>query len=428
MRILYSLAFYLLIPFVLLRLCWRAIKAPAYARRWAERFGFFAGGMESELRDGGKPVIWVHAVSVGETLAALPMIKALQARHPEARLVVTTITPTGSERVRASLGDSVFHVYAPYDLPDCVSRFLNRVKPRVLVVMETELWPNIIAGCHRRAIPVVLANARLSAKSARGYQRFAVLAGPMVRRLSCVAAQHDDDARRFYDLGLARNQCEVTGSIKFDLNLSAALREQARALKVQWSDQGRRPVCIAASTHQGEDEQVLEAFAIARRQQPELRLVLVPRHPERFDRVAAICRQAGYTVARRSRGDSIGTDTDIVLGDTMGELLLMLGASDFAYIGGSLVPTGGHNMIEAAAWGIPVLTGPHLFNFAEASRLLTGAGGMAIVGSEAELGEAMAGLAGDKEGRLAKGRAALQVAEANRGALERLLAIIERYL
>jgi len=421
MRLLYTLLFYLLLPLVLLRLCWRALKAPAYARRWAERFGFFTGPQA------GQPVIWVHAVSVGETLAALPMIKALQAQYPQALLAVTTTTPTGSERVRTALGDSVFHVYAPYDLPDCVGRFLRRLKPQLMVIMETELWPNTIAACAQRQIPVVLANARLSAKSARGYQRFARLVTPMVRRLSCVAAQHRDDALRFQRLGIPDAQVEVTGSIKFDLQLDDKLKSQAQGLKTQWSLQGKRLLWIAASTHQGEDEQILAAFAKAREKHPELLLILVPRHPERFARVDRLCVEAGYNVARRSRQEVVTADTDILLGDTMGELLLLLGTSDMAFIGGSLVPTGGHNMIEAAAWGVPVVTGPHLFNFAEASRLLTDAGGMTVVDSTEALADTLKDWIGAPAQRQAAGSAALAVAEANRGALARLLGIIGRY-
>lgn len=422
MRLLYTLLFYLLLPLVLLRLCWRALRAPAYARRWAERFGFFTGPQSDQ------PVIWVHAVSVGETLAALPMIKALQAQYPNALLAVTTTTPTGSERVRAALGDSVFHVYAPYDLPDCLARFLSRLNPQLLIIMETELWPNTIAACAQRQIPVVLANARLSAKSARGYQRFARLAKPMVQRLSCVAAQHRDDAQRFQALGLSDTQVEVTGSIKFDLQLGETLKSEAQTLKDQWSLGGKRLLWIAASTHQGEDEQVLAAFTRVREVQPEVLLILVPRHPERFERVGRLCAEAGYRVARRSLQQAVTAETDILLGDTMGELLLLLGTSDIAYIGGSLVPTGGHNMIEAAAWGIPVVTGPHLFNFAEASRLLTEAGGMAVVETAEALADTLTGWMQMPEQRRAAGSAALAVADANRGALERLLGIIGRQL
>ncbi len=414
MRHLYSFCFYLLLPVVLLRLWWRARKAPAYGRRWAERFGLFPAPVSD------KPVIWLHAVSVGETLAALPLIEALLQRYSEAQLVVTTTTPTGSERVRAALGERVFHVYMPYDIPLALGAFLRRINPRLLIIMETELWPNTVAACAARQIPVLLANGRLSAKSARGYRRFAALTRPMLGQLQ-VAAQHWDDGERLLELGLPRQQLTVTGNIKFDLALDDELRARAAAIKVDWSDGGSRLVWMAASTHVGEDEQVLAAFARLKAEQPNSLLVLVPRHPERFDAVAELCETEGYSVQRRSRGQPLAVDTDILLGDTMGELLTLLGACDMAFIGGSLVATGGHNLIEPAAWGLPILSGPHLFNFAEVSRLLSGADALAIVKDSDRLAEQLLTLAAEPEKRRAMGVAARQVAEANRGALQRLL-------
>jgi 3-deoxy-D-manno-octulosonic-acid transferase len=415
-RYLYTAFFYLITPLILLRLMWRARLAPAYAERWSERFGFFKA---ANIKPIGS--IWVHAVSVGETLAALPMIKALQARYPELTLVVTTTTPTGSERVRAVLGDSVFHVYAPYDLPDCLSRFIARVKPQLAIIMETELWPNTIHACHQRDIPVVVANARLSAKSARGYQRFAALAQPMLSELSVVAAQHQDDASRFQSLGLTSEQSQVTGSIKFDITIDEALNTQAEALRQDWGVE--RPILLAASTHLGEDEKVLEAFAAISRQQPDALLVLVPRHPERFGSVADLCRQQ-FTVQKRSDGGPVEADTQVLVGDTMGEMMKFFGACDIAFMGGSWIESGGHNMIEPAAWGKPILSGPSLFNFAEVSRLLIEAQGMQVVDNPAQLAESVVQLIGNTDQQQAMGQKALAVADANRGALDRLLAII----
>ncbi|BFM14006.1 lipid IV(A) 3-deoxy-D-manno-octulosonic acid transferase [Maricurvus nonylphenolicus] len=418
MRYLYTAFFYLITPFILLRLLWRSRLAPAYAKRWQERFGFFGHVRAQDS-------IWVHAVSVGETLAALPMIKSLMQRYPDTPIVVTTTTPTGSERVKAALGDSVLHVYAPYDMPGCVGRFLNRVQPKLAIIMETELWPNTVAACHRRGIPVVLANARLSAKSAKGYQRFSALAAPMLSQLSVVGAQHHDDAQRFYDLGLSQQQCQVTGSIKFDITLGEELRSAAQDLHNDWADCSGRPILLAASTHLGEDEKVLQGFHRILEQQPTTLLVLVPRHPERFDKVADLCRQQ-FTIQRRSEGGRIEGGTQVLVGDTMGEMMTFFGACDMAFMGGSWIESGGHNMIEPAAWGKPVFTGPSLFNFAEVSRLLIEAEGMGVVDTPEALASEVCRLIENPDQAKAMGENALAVADANRGALDRLLAIIDQ--
>lgn len=415
-RLLYSLLLYLLLPAILLRLCWRALRAPAYARRWGERFGRVA-------RLPG-PVIWVHAVSVGETLAALPLIRRLLAAHPRARLLVTTTTPTGSAQVRAALGEGVAHCYAPYDFPHAVRRFLDLVRPALLIVMETELWPNLLHGCARRGIPVVLANARLSARSAAGYARVAALTQPMLAALTRVAAQTREDGERLLALGLAPDRLQVTGNIKFDLELDDALRERTRCLRDQWRG-GARPIWLAASTHEGEDEPVLATHRRLLASRPDALLVLVPRHPERFERVHALCRRQGFAVVRRSEGRQPAADAQVLLGDTMGELLAFCGAVDLVFVGGSLVPVGGHNLIEPAAWGRPVLSGPELFNFEEAAALLAAGGGLRICADGGALAAAVVELLGQPERCAAMGAAAHAVAEVNRGALARLVAIID---
>jgi 3-deoxy-D-manno-octulosonic-acid transferase len=421
-RLLYSLLLYLLLPAVLLRLCWRARRAPDYARRWGERFGWVAPL--------SGPVIWVHSVSVGETLAAAPLIRHLLARHPRATLLVTTTTPTGSQRVHALFGTSVAHCYAPYDFPDAVARFLRRVRPTLLVVMETELWPNLLHACAARGIPVVLANARLSTRSARGYRRVRWLTAPMLRALTAVAAQTPPDGERFLALGLAPAKLQVTGNLKFDLELTPALRAQAAALQRSWAGPLNRPVWLAASTHAGEDALILAAHAGILRALPMALLVLVPRHPERFATVAAASRRAGFRTAQRSAtraspDDLIPADQQILLGDTMGELPVFCGAADVVFVGGSLVPVGGHNLIEPAAWGRPVLAGPHLFNFAEAAALLQAEGGLRICGDGAELESAVIELLTEPDYREQVGARARAVAEANRGALARLTLVIE---
>lgn len=420
----YSALLYLLVPLLLVRL-WRRsrrLRQPAAWRRLGERFGF----VEAVPR--AQSPVWVHAVSVGETIAAIPLIKALQHRYPRLRFIVTTTTPTGSERVRAAFGQQSLHCYMPYDLPDAVARFLRRINPCLLIIMETELWPNTLAACHRRGIPVVLANARLSAKSARGYRRLAMLTRPMLRRLSVVAAQHGDDRRRFAELGLPAAASAVTGSIKFDLTVSDAQLQAAAQLKRDWSNGGRRTVWLAASTHDGEDEEIVRAFAEVCNQLDNPLLVVVPRHPERFERVFELCRNHGYRLSRRSRGVATGPDIQIVLGDTMGELLVLFGACDIAFVGGSLIDRGGHNLIEPAAWGVPVLSGPSLFNFQEVSRLLQSVGGLTIVADYRQLASAVVALGRDGERRRRQGEAARDAAAANRGALNKLTGIIERFL
>ncbi len=426
-RLLYTLLIYLCLPLILLRLLWRGGRAPAYRRRWGERFGFV------ERLPDAQPVIWVHSVSVGETIAAAPMIRRLQKKYPDATLLVTTMTPTGSAQVKKIFGNRVEHCYAPYDMPDAIARFLRRTHPAILVIMETELWPNLIHACHQRAIPAVLANARLSAKSAAGYAKVGRLSRPMLRELTAIAAQTKADGERFIQLGVSNTALEITGNIKFDLQLDAALREKAALLKKQWQGSSPRPVFLAASTHRGEDEIVLDAYSQVLEQRPDLLLVLVPRHPERFDEVAALCRERDYCLQRRSEtgpGDSrqLESSVQILLGDTMGELLSFCGASDFTFVGGSLVDVGGHNLIEPAAWGVPVLSGPHLFNFTEVGRLLTEAGGLAISATATELAEQVVALLVDTDLHQQMSSAALAVTEANRGALDRLTKLLENQI
>lgn len=421
MRWFYSLFFYMCLPLVLGRLWWRARKAPAYALRWRERFGFVCA------RTNGQPLIWVHAVSVGESLAALPLIEQLQRRYPNYDLLVTTTTPTGSERVISALGESVLHVYAPYDLPDCLHRFIRRLGPSLAIIMETELWPNTIAACRQHQIPVLLANGRLSEKSARGYKRFLWLVKPMLQAMSTITVQHADDAERFTSLGVDAKQLVVTGNIKFDLTLDEDVVALALANRLRWQGSKSRPILLAASTHQGEDTLLLEAFATLLQSHPDLLLVLVPRHPERFDRVAQEAA-GGFRVQRHSKGGAIELQTQVLVGDTMGELMAFIGASDVVFMGGTWVNNGGHNFIEPAAWAKPIVSGPSLFNFSEVSRLLIDAGALEVVSSPAQLVAVVGGLLAAPEQAQAMGVAAKQVAEANRGALERLLSEVDSLL
>jgi 3-deoxy-D-manno-octulosonic-acid transferase len=415
----YTLLLYLLTPVVLFRLLLRALKAPDYRRRWPERFGFAPAPYPSP------GAIWVHAVSVGETQAALPLIRALLRNHPERSMIVTTTTPTGSGRVRDALGGRVYHCYLPYDLPDALGRFLGRLQPALLLVMETEIWPNLYRACQRRGIPVLLANARLSPRSFRGYARVRPLAAQALSRLRLVAAQSDADAQRFVALGAPAARVRALGNIKFDIQIAAAEIAEGRALRERIG--AERPVLIAASTHAGEEQQVLEAFASIRRQQPDCRLILVPRHPERFAEAGRLAAQCGYRVARRSSGDDPG-DADVYLGDTLGELVRLFAAADVAFVGGSLVPVGGHNILEPAALGVPVLHGPHMFNFVEAADRLGEAGASEQVANATELAERALILLHDSEARKRAGTAGRHVIETNRGALERLSAEVQAAL
>lgn len=421
MRLLYTTLFYLALPLVITRLMWRSRSAPAYAERWSERFGFF------DPLPLDRKTLWVHAVSVGETLAALPMIRQLQERYPNHQLLVTTMTPTGSERVKAALGDSVFHVYAPYDLPDAVNRFLKRARPELALIMETELWPNILRGCQRHSIPTVIANARLSEKSARGYQRFQGTARAMLDCVTAIAAQSPADAERLKAIGAEDQKITVTGSIKFDISVNQEQRHKAELYRNRWQGTSQRPILLAASTHEGEDELLLETLKQLHIEHPDTLLVIVPRHPERFDRVTALAEQSFHT-QRHSKGGPVTDQTQVLIGDSMGEMMALLGACDICFMGGSWVENGGHNLIEPAIWAKPQFTGPSLFNFAEVSELLLNAGGIAVVDTPQHLAESVSNLLNQPDRARAMGEAALQVAEQNKGALGRLLEVIDQQL
>jgi 3-deoxy-D-manno-octulosonic-acid transferase len=412
-RALYTLLFHLALPLVFARLIWRARRAPAYRARIGERF---AVGLPA-FQPGG---IWVHAVSVGESIAAAPMIRALMERYPLLPITVTCMTPTGSERIKALFGDGVQHCYLPYDLPWAAARFLQRLQPKLAVVMETELWPNHIHQCAQRGIPVALANARLSERSARGYARFARLTAPMLAELSLIAVQTNAEAARFRKLGAREESVQVTGSIKFDLNIDPALPGSASQLRQQW-DAMSRPIWIGASTHSGEDEILLAAHRLLLAERPDALLILVPRHPERFRSVYELCGKQGFSTVRRSLAELPKPETQVVLGDTMGELLFLFALADVAFVGGSLVPTGGHNLLEPAALGKPVLTGPHLFNFLDIAAQLRDAGALAEVSNAPELASAIELFWNDPE-RAEKARSAgLKVLKNNQGALGRVL-------
>ena len=420
-RFFYSLLLYLLSPLALVRLYLRSKKAPAYWQRKRERFGFF------RPPDPGKPIIWVHSVSMGETIASGPLVKQLQNNYPAHRVLITTMTPTGSAQVGKIHGDSVDHVYASYDLPGAVRRFLNKVKPVMAIVIDTELWPNTIAACYERSIPVLVTNARLSERSARGYGHFSFLTRPMLKEISMVAAQNHETGRRFLKLGLPEQQLSVTGSIKFDLDVSSKTISAGQALRQQWQqgmDSDIR-ILVAASTHEGEDQQVLDAFKTILTESPEVRLLLVPRHPERFDSVHQLILDNQLSVVRHSEGTRPSDETRVILGDTMGEMMKLFAASDIAFVGGSLVPTGGHNMLEPAALNLPVLSGPHVFNFEEISESLIQAGGMKLVNDSEALARSTIQLVQDQDEYESMSLRAGEFVRENRGALQKTLLLVD---
>lgn len=412
-RFLYTFLLLLALPYIFLRLLWKSRRSSAYRKRMAERLGIYPFKLEQ--------CVWVHAVSVGETLAAIPLIKALQTHFAPLPIVVTTMTPTGAQRVKAMLGDSVIHAYLPYDFPFAVAGFLRAAKPKVAVMMETELWPNLLAACHKRHIPVCVVNARLSEKSAQGYQKIAPLTRDMLRRITVIAAHGEADAKRFIALGATNNQLLITGNLKFDLEIPHDLIEKSRQLRNELGNE--RFIWVAASTHEGEEEQILAAHKMLRKINNKALLVLVPRHPERFDAIAKMSAQS-FVTARRSLQQTCTQDTAVYVGDTMGELLLMYAVSDVAFVGGSLIERGGHNLLEPAALGKPVISGTQLFNFAEISELFAAANALKKVTDAHALAAALIALMEQPGERKAMGMRAMQVVAENRGALQKQFDVI----
>ncbi|BDH44001.1 3-deoxy-D-manno-octulosonic acid transferase [Salmonella enterica subsp. enterica serovar Choleraesuis] len=419
LQLLYTALLYLIQPLIWIRLLLRSRKAPAYRKRWGERYGFY----KRPMQQGG---ILLHSVSVGETLAAVPLVRALRHRYPELPITVTTMTPTGSERVLSAFGNDVQHVYLPYDLPDALNRFLTKIDPKLVLVMETELWPNLITALHQRQIPLVIANARLSARSAAGYAKLGSFIRKVLRRITLIAAQNDEDGERFIELGAHRAQIAVTGSLKFDISVTPQMAAKSVALRRQWAP--HRPVWIAASTHEGEETVILEAHKALLQKFPELLLILVPRHPERFPDAERLVREAGMSFICRSSGEVPSGGTQVVIGDTMGELMLMYGIADLAFVGGSLIERGGHNPLEPAAHAIPVIMGPHTFNFKDICARLDKANGLITVEDAAALTQVITSLLTDDDYRNYYGRHAVEVLYQNQGALQRLLHLLEPYL
>lgn len=418
-RFIYTLLLYMLLPFTPLKLLWRGRRQPEYRQHLAERYGFY--GTKPQ-----QPVIWLHCVSLGETRAAAPLVQALMAQYAQHRILLTHATPTGREAGEQLFGDHVDRVYLPYDTPDAVARFLNHFRPEIGLLMETELWFNLIAGCKARNIPLLLVNARLSERSARGYARVGNLARQGLRSLTAIAAQTEQDAERLQQLG-AQN-VTVCGNLKFDVKPPANAQQLGENLRRQLGI--IRPGFLAASTRDGEEHLILDA--IQHLNIPHLLTVIVPRHPQRFDEVAGILQKRVARFERKSllagRDQPLAQDVEVLLGDSMGEMFTYYAACDVAFVGGSLLPLGGQNLIEASAMGKPVLIGPHTFNFEQVTEQAIASSAACRVGDAKALNEALQLILSNKDVRLSMSEAALRFSASATGATARIAALVAQYL
>ncbi len=413
MRRLYSLLIYLAVPFAFAAVLWRGLRDRGYWQAPGERFGWGRASADGS--------IWLHAVSLGEVSAAAPLVRALRLRYPQHPMILTSATPTGRTRGRALFGDTVDVRFLPYDTPGAVARFLDRIRPRLGIIMETELWPNLFSECERRGVPLLLASARLSARSVARYRRFGSLARGIFSATTLIAAQTREDAERFIAIGAGSAATRVVGNIKFDLEIGAEASSKGRELRGSLG--GARPVWIAGSTHAGEEEQVLAAHEEL---PADALLLLVPRHPDRFESVGELLNQRGVKFVRRSGGIAPDAATRVLLVDTVGELATLYAAADAAFVGGSLVPIGGHNLLEPAALGLPVLTGPSHANGEEIARLLLAEGAAIEVSDARELAAALSRLLADPQERGRMGDIGRRIVESNRGSVARLLELIEK--
>lgn len=422
-RYLYSFLLLLALPLILMRLYLRGIKVPGYRERIGERFGHFNPPGHFDV---GKTTIWVHAVSIGETVAAEPLIKTLRQTYPSAQILVTSMTPTGSDRVNMLFGKSVFHSYLPYDLPVAVNRFLKRINPLLLIIMETELWPNLIHQCKKRKIKILLANARLSEKSAMRYGRIPGTTKTMLQSLNAIAAQSEADGKRLKALGANVEQIVITGSLKFNVEQRPVSKIDEPFFNiVKESD---RIVILAASTREGEEKKLLSTITEVHRNNSSVLFLIVPRHPERFDEVFNLLKQAGLKIQRRSQCKTLMKGIQVILGDSMGEMSTYYSVASIAFVGGSLVDTGCQNVLEPAAHLLPILVGPSQYNFVSICDQLEEAGGLQTVADETELSTVLNELVCNEIKRQQMGAAARSVIDANQQAMPTLMEMIGRLL
>lgn len=416
LRFFYTCLFYLIQPLVLLKMYKRSLKQPAYRQRLSERYAFYGKQLPPQPQG-----IHIHAASVGEVMAVIPLVKKIQANYPDLAITFTTVTPTGSERVQKAFGNTVSHFYLPYDLPCALKRFLNFVQPKAVVVVESELWPNFIYQLKQRNIPLIVANARLSARSAKRYAKFGKIAQTLFENIHLILAQDKITAERYLSLGINPSKLVNTGNLKYDLEISeqqhALVKQTAQDLQIS-----HRPVWIAASTHEGEEKIILDAHQQLLAQNPDLLLILVPRHPERFGIAENLLQKMAMAYVKRSENQVVGRDISVLLGDTMGEMMVLYGLAQIAFVGGSLVKHGGHNPLEPIAFKLPVISGHHTFNFPEVfSKLREVAGVVEIDSDSTALSQSVQALFNDPEKCNQISQAGFSVLKENQGALARHL-------
>ena len=419
MRHFYTALFYLLTPLILLRLYWRGLKAPEYRKRWTERLAFYD-------KKYPRNVIWIHAVSVGESVAVLPLIKLLQKQYPTDDFLVTTTTPTGSARVQAELATTVSHVYLPYDLPAVIKRFLTTFHPKIAIVMEKEIWPNLYEQCFQNKIPLAIINARLSENSAKGYKKITGLVKPALASVAQITTQTEEDKQRFVEIGAKADAVEAIGNLKFDITIDEKLVQQARDLKVQLFS--GRFIWIIASTHNNEESIFFDLYSELKKQIPALLLLVVPRHPERFSEVQRLAEKMQLKTCMRSGQQSCLTDTDVYIADTMGELKLLYGTADISFVGGSMVPVGGHNILEPAVMSIPVIFGPYMINFKEIAKNVVDLGAAIQCADKLEIMETVMSLYENAEDRKKMISRMSGFLKDNQGATERTAKLISTLL
>ncbi len=428
-RFFYIILSYLAIPFLVLRLWIKSIHNPAYSDRIKERLACF-------VRPQQPTDIWLHAVSLGEVIAAAPLITKLLDEYPNKNIVLTTTTPTGSQKAQALFAQAIkanriFHIYSPFDTPCCTQRFLTLTQPKLAIIMETEIWPNWFATCKAKNIPLFIANARLSERSQKGYKRIERLTAQTINCVEQILAQTKEDAQRFVELGLQAEKVSVLGNIKFDLTVPSDIHENAKNFRSKFAEKNQC-IWIAGSTHQGEEEIVLEAFKLIKETNATAKLILVPRHPERFDKVAELSQKMGFNTVLRTALESQTSDTlakmDVLLGNTIGEMLLFLAASDVAFVGGSLITQGGHNILEPAALYVPVIVGPHMFNFQKIYDEFTQAESIITVTDAASLTQSVSSLFADPSLREEYASLGFKIIQQNQGALEKHLKVFRSYL
>ena len=422
-RNLYTALFCLLLPIYFARLCWKGLSNKEYFLRWSERLGY-----SSELPSKDKSIIWIHAVSVGEVNASMPLLRALITDYPHSEILVTTTTPTGSKLLIERLGNKIKHQYLPVDIPFFINSFLNKWNPKILILLETEIWPNIINICKRRGIYSALVNARLSEKSKKNYLNYSALIKPVIEKIDLILTQFESDKRRFQEI-VERKDINTCGNLKFDQDVPTELEDISKTIKLDWSIDGKyRPTLIAASTHETEEEEVLKAFKQILKSSPNALLILVPRHLERFDKVKKLINTSGLTLASRSKKEEVKRSTQVLLGDTIGELNFLYSLSDVAFVGGSLIDHGGQNLLEPAAQSLALLSGPSLRNFSDISEQLIKKDGLVVIKNAQELSDEFVKLIKNQDELKERGEAAFRVFMENRGALYKIVGYLHEPL